>query len=112
MTHTGRERSIPSRREAVEKGPSAALASSLVVATYDRVRLTPRSSPPCVWTFLNTLRLAHHLPDTLGYAPKNSTKRFLISSVRRSSSSGSTVRILRSESLGLSAGYVTSGCGT
>jgi len=38
------------------------------------------------------------------YAPKNSTKRFLISSVRRSSSSASTLRIFRSESFGLSGG--------
>ena len=45
----------------------------------------------------------------LAYAPKNSTNRFLISSVRRSSSSGSTVKIFSSESFALSEAYETSG---
>src|SRR5207245_10178040 len=43
------------------------------------------------------------------HAPKSSTKRFLISSLRLSSPAGSTGSSFRSESLGLSAGYFTSG---
>ena len=43
------------------------------------------------------------------YAPKNSTNFFLISSLRFSSSSASTVRSFSSWSLGLSEGYFTSG---
>ena len=43
------------------------------------------------------------------HAPKNSTKRLRISSLRFSSSSGSTCRSFSSPSLGLSVGYFTSG---
>ena len=43
------------------------------------------------------------------HAPKNSTNRRLISSLRFSSSSASTVRSFRSPSFGLSVGYFTSG---
>ncbi len=55
-------------------------------------------------------RRAVERPRAEPHAPKNSTKRWRISSPRFSSSSGSTVSSFRSLSLGLSVGYFTSGC--
>src|SRR5581483_5404920 len=54
-------------------------------------------------------RHAPSQPPRRGYAPKNSVNRFFSSALRFSSSSASTAQSLRSFSIGLSFGYVTSG---